>query len=404
MNLTQVEQDMLDGKQGEAVAMAMKVQVATGEAFGATRMVPITRAHVALSNQDADTWFAEKMAKAGGKCKIAPTVNPGFSLEYFSGQSKSMAAMTEQDLNMMRRTHNAYKQLGAILSYNCTPYLGSNIPQFKEVIAFSESSATPYVNSVWGARTNRESSLSALCAAITGLVPEYGLLLDENRKGDILVEVEAAMKNDFDYQMLGYMGKKIGVGIPVFVGLGKRPTPEALMNLGAELNTSGAYGMYHIVGVTPEAPTLEAAFGGKKPARKVVITDQDLKQLRDAISHEPGRIDFALFGCPHFSLNQIQQVANMVQGKKLAVDLWIMTSADTKRLAERMGIKKILNDAGADLVEETCSDQPCWHFLKGKIGVTESPKCAYYPKKRGIEFVIRDLETCVQAALKGEVE
>jgi Uncharacterized conserved protein len=404
VELTKIEQEMLAGKHGEGVALAMKVQVATGEAFGAARMVPITRAHVALSNQDADTWFAEKMAKTGAKCKIAPTVNPGFSLEYFCGHCQSQKAMTAQDIDMMRRTHNAYKQLGAILTYNCTPYLGSNIPQFKEILGFSESSATPYVNSVWGARSNRESSLSALCAAITGLVPEYGLLLDENRKGDILVEVQADMDNDFAYQMLGYMGKKIGPGIPVFIGLKKRPTPEALMNLGAQLNTSGAYGMYHIVGVTPEAPTLEAAFGGKEPARKVVITNRDLREIRDVISHAPGRIEYALFGCPHFSINQIKQVANLVQGKKLAVDLWIMTSANNKYLAERMGIKEIINEAGGDIVEETCSDQPCWHFLKGKVGITDSPKLAYYPKKRGMEFVIRDLDTCVQAALKGEVE
>ncbi|WP_097027648.1 aconitase X catalytic domain-containing protein [Clostridium peptidivorans] len=401
MELTREQQDMLDGKYGEGTALAMKIQVAIGESFDAKRMVPITRAHVALSNQEADLWFAERLLKAGAHCKIAPTVNPGFCLAYF----KKLGTVTDEYASLMKRTHNAYKNLGAVLSYNCTPYLGTNIPHYGEVVAFSESSATPYVNSVWGARSNREAAQSALCAAITGFVPEYGLLFDENRKGDILVEVQADMKSDFEYHLLGYMGKKIGNGIPVFTGLPKTISQEALMNLGAQLNTSGAYGMYHIVGVTPEASTLEEAFGGKEPKRKVVITDEDLQDILEQIS-EPGnrKIDFALFGCPHFTLDQVQEIAGIVKGKKLAVSLWVMTSSHTKEMADRMGLLEIIREAGGDIIEDTCSDQPCWHFLSGKVGVTDSPKLAYYPKRRGINLIIRDLNTCVEAALKGEIK
>ena len=401
MRLTQQQKDMLNGKNGQGIAIAMKIQVAIGESFYAERMVPITRAHVALSNQEADLWFAEKLLNAGAKCKIAPTVNPGFCLSYF----KNHGMVDNSDASLMQRTHDAYKSLGAVLSYNCTPYLGSNVPQFGEITAFSESSATPYINSVWGARSNREGANSALCAAITGLVPEYGLLLDENRKGDILVDVQAEMKSDFEYQLLGYMGKKIGKGIPVFTGLPKRIAPEALMNLGAQLNTSGAYGMYHIVGCTPEAPTLEAAFGVKDPVRKVAITDEDLEHILNEIS-EPGnrKIDFAMFGCPHFTLNQVQEIATMVNGEKLLAEMWILTSSHTKEMATRMGLLEIIENAGGHIVEDTCPDQPCWNYLDGKFGVTESPKCAYYPKRRGINFVIRNLEECVQAALSGEVK
>lgn len=401
MKLTKEQQEMLDGKYGEGVAIAMKIQVAIGESFNAKRMVPITRAHVALSNQEADLWFAEKLLNAGAKCKVPPTVNPGFCLPYF----KKAGMVTDEDASLMQRTHDAYKGLGAILSYNCTPYLGTNIPQFGEIAAYSESSATPFVNSVWGARSNREAAQSALCAAITGLVPEYGLLLEENRKGDILVEVKADMKSHFEYQLLGYMGKKIGKGIPVFTGLPKTISPESFMNLGAQLNTSGAYDMYHVVGVTPEAQTIEQAFGGKEPKRKVVITNEDLEKILKEISEEGNRkIDFAMFGCPHFTLNQVQEIANIVKGKKLAVDMWILTSSYTKDMAERMGLTQVIQDAGGNIVSDTCPDQPCWHHLSGKIGVTESPKCAYYPKRRGINFIIRDLRTCVEAALKGEVK
>lgn len=402
MKLTKDLQEMRDGKYGDGAALALKVQIGIGECFDAPRMVPITNAHVALSNQEMDLWFAEKLVNLGARCKIAPSVNPGFCLGYF----KSHDMVTEPEADHMRRTHEAYKALGCRLTYNCTPYMDTNVPFPNEIIAFSESSATPYVNAVWGARTNRESAQSALCAAITGVVPEYGLLLDENRKGDILVEVQAKMDSDFAYSLLGYMGKKIGPGIPVFVGLGDYVSPEAFRNLGAELNTSGAYGMYHVVGLTPEAPTLEAAFGGKKPKRTVVITDEDFAQVLETEISDPGnrKIDFALFGCPHTSINEVRHIAKMLDGKKLAVPMWIMTSSLTKTNAEKMGLMDILHAAGAEIVEDTCSDQPCWHLYKGKVGVTESPKCAYYPRKRGLEFVIRDMDTCVKAALEGAVK
>jgi predicted aconitase len=402
MELTEDLKDMLAGKYGEGASMALKVQVGIGECFDAPGMVPITNAHVALSNQEADLWFAEKMVKLGARAKIPPTVNPGFCLAYF--RDKNM--VTDEEAGHMRRTHEAYKALGCRLTYNCTPYMDTNIPFPNEITAFSESSATPFVNSVWGARTNRESAQSALCAAITGVVPEYGLLLDENRKGDILVEVRAKMEGDFAFNLLGYMGKKIGPGIPVFVGLGNYVSPESHRNLGAELNTSGAYGMYHIVGVTPEAPTLEAAFGGKKPARTVVITDEDFERVLETEISDPGnrKIDFALFGCPHTSTRELTHIANRLEGKKLAVPLWIMTSSLTKTNAEKMGLLDVIRAAGGEVVEDTCSDQPCWHLYRGKVGVTESPKCAYYPRKRGLEFVIRDMDTCIDAALKGEVK
>ena len=153
MQLTQDQQDLLDGKYGKGAQLAMKVQVAVGESFDAKRMVPITRAHVALSNQDADRWLAEKMADLGAVCRIPPTVNPGFCLSYF----KNRDLVSDEEYDLMKRTEDAYRKIGAILSYNCTPYIDTNVPNFGEIIAFSESSATPYVNSVWGARSNRKA-------------------------------------------------------------------------------------------------------------------------------------------------------------------------------------------------------------------------------------------------------
>lgn len=402
MKLTQVQREMLEGKYGKGTAYAMKIQVAIGESFGAERMVPITRAHVALSNQEADLWFCEKLLEEGARCRVSPTVNPGFCLDFF----KKRKMVDEQYADLMERTHRAYKGIGAQLTYNCTPYIDTNVPNFKEVIAFSESSATPYVNAVWGARTNREGANSALCAAVTGFVPEYGLLLDENRKGDILVEIQADVKTPYDYHIIGMLGKKIGEGIPVFTGFPKETiTKEALRNLGAELNTSGAYGMYHIAGFTPEAPDLETAFGNREPKKKVIITNEDMENILREISLSGDRkIDFAMFGCPHFTLDEVKYIADKIQGKRLKREMWILVGSHVKEMAVRMGLDEIISSAGGFIVPDTCPDQPCWRHLKGKVGITESPKCAYYPQRRGIHFVIRDLDTCIHAALTGEVK
>ena len=141
------------------------------------------------------------MLSKGAKCIIPPTVNPSINLNYLN---EHLFEIPEEGKKIVTGTNEAYRKLGAQLTFNCTPYLQQNVPAYGEVIAFSESSATPYVNSVIGARTNREGSNSALCAAITGMVPHYGLLLDENRKAEIQVDVQAKVETDFDYQILGW--------------------------------------------------------------------------------------------------------------------------------------------------------------------------------------------------------
>jgi len=403
MKLTEEQRGMLNGEYGEAAAYAMKIQEGVGRVFKANRMVPITRAHVALSAQDADVWFVEKLVGMGGKCKIAPTVNPSIDVPYLN---RYLAEVPQEGKEIVSRTNEAYRKIGAALTFNCTPYLQQNVPAFKEIISFSESSATPYVNSVIGARTNRESSQSALCAAITGFVPEYGLLLEENRKAEILVDVKAKIRDDFDYQLLGWCYPLVynGPEVPAFAGIEERPTPEGFMNFGAELNTSGAVGMYHIIGITPEAPDIKTAFCGKEPRKNIVIEQKDIEMVRKRICGEPGKIDFAMFGCPHLSIRQVGDIARVCKDRRFAVDVWILTSSLTKELAARMGFLDIISRAGGHIVADTCIDvPPCWWPYYGKNAVTDSPKCAYYNEIRKISFKIRPLEQAIEAAIIGEV-
>lgn len=402
MELTRQQRDILDGKHGKGAAMAMRIQVSIGEGFMARRMLPVTRAHVALSAQEADVWFAEKLHNAGASCSVPPTVNPGYSLEYFS----SSGLLTSEAASLMRRTHEVYRNLGAILTYSCTPYLFGNIPRHNEVVSFSETSVTVYANSVLGARTHRESAASSLCAAITGYVPEYGMLLDENRFGDVLVTVETSVSSDFEFALLGLTGAKIGGGVPVFQRLPPHMSTEALIALGTQLNVSGVCDKYHITGVTPDARTAEEAMGGKAPKRRVTIVDEDMERVLAQFSPAPGRkIEFVMLGCPHYTYEQVARVAALLRGRKAAAAIWVLTSSAVKYLAVRMGLAEELAALGVFLVADTCVDQKaCFGGMAGVGGATDSPKCAYYMGTFGVELAVRDIETCIRWALHGRSE
>lgn len=394
MKLTAHQQAMLDGRHGKGTAMAMEILVGVGECFGAERMLPVSRVHISLSAQDADIWFAKKMLEAGAFCTVPPTVNPGYSLRCFGETA------TDGGENM-RQADRAYRALGAVLSYSCTPYLFDNIPRFGEITAFSETSATIYANAVLGARTNREGANSALCAAITGYVPEYGMLLRENRLGTVLVEVQAEMTSDYHYSLLGLLAKKMGRGVPVFAGLGIDIRTEALIALGTQLNVSGSYSMFHIPGVTPEAPDLQSAFGGTEPQQHVVITEQNLREAQQ-IRALPGPLEFVMLGCPHYTYRQLAELAELLGGKRAAVPVYVLTSAAVRALAADMGLLAALENARCEVIESTCVDQPaCWSHLRGKCGLTDSPKCAYYTATFGLDMQVRDIASCVAAALEG---
>lgn len=403
MELTSLEQEMLDGRHGEGVALAMKVQVGTGRAFYAGRMVPIMRAHVAASAQEGDAYFVQKLADLGARCVVSPTTNPSMDLDYIE---EHLWTMTPGGVARVRASNEAYRRVGATMTLSCTPEIEKNAPAFGEIVAFSESSASPFVNSVLGARTNRESSISALCAAVTGRVPEYGYLLDENRRGEVVVEVEAKVDDDFEWALLGYAypQKYGGPEVPVFTGIARRPTPEAFVQFGAELATSGSVAMYHIVGITPEAPTLEDALGGNAVKARVTITDADLDRVREYFKGEPGPIDYAMLGCPHLTIRQVGEIAAQVEGRRFAVDTWILVSSLTLELARRMGHLAAIRRAGGHVIADTCMDIPgCWDIYYGRPGVTESQKCAFYCQVLGQRYAVRPLRQAVEAALAGEV-
>ena len=406
MYLTDEEKRILNGEQGFGNMKAMELLVGLGKAFDAEKLIPVSRAHVALSGQEGDTYWCELLVNGGAHCKIAPPTNPSWDVENLT----KIYDVTPEERALGERTIDVYRRIGAKLTFCCAPGLGTNVPFLGEHIAFSESSATPYVNSVLGARSNRESSVSALAAAVIGKTPYYGFHLDENRIGDFLIDVDAQMNDPYDWGILGYtVGKIAGARIPVirFNNLCKRPGPEDFLYFGAEAATSGSVAMYHFVGITPEARTIEDAFKGKKvPSSETMINQKTLDDQEAKISvGETGPINLVMLGCPHYTFDQIKEVERLMDGRKVHPDtaFWILSSVDAMELAERSGIRQRLEELGVRIVADTCIDEPCWKSFEGNLGVTDSPKCAYYRERRGQPFVVRRLGQCVESAVNGRV-
>jgi hypothetical protein len=288
--------------------------------------------------------FIEDYAKKGAKVQIVTFLNPaGMDIENWKelGVPPSFA---EKQLRIV----NSFKKMGIVVSATCTPYLAGNLPRFREHIAWSESSAIAFSNSVIGARTNREGGPSALAAALCGVTPNYGLHLDENRKAEVFVQVDAKLEDNSDFGALGYdVGKKVKNRIPYFKGIRDADTDQ-LKALGAAMAASGAVALYHIENMTPEAHLMET-----KGLEKLSVSDKDLDETFSKLStgKEP---DIVIFGCPHSSLKEIMTISRKLEGKKLKKPLWVCTSRMVKEAANRMGFTQIIEEAGGKVVADTC--------------------------------------------------
>jgi predicted aconitase len=307
--------------------------------------------------------------------------------------------------------------MGIVSTYTCVPFTQGFVPPAGSYIASMETAAIIYFNSILGAKTNR-CGYFVLYAALTGKYPKIGYLLDENRKGTHLVSVEAELNTPTDYGAVGfYVGSIVGSGVPVFKGI-TQPRQEDLMQLGAALATSGTVAMYHVPGITPETPTLESAFKGRKSPEAIRVTPKEIEktlaQLRTAKSP---MVDFVFLGCPQYTVDQVRRVAALLDGKRIQQNttLWIGTNRMAFAMAERMGYHEIIRKAGGVLVCDMC---PMLSFLRldalAKRGMkgpyfqtmlTDSPKQAKYAHSTmGCEIIVDRVDRCVEAAVRGKWE
>ncbi len=348
MYLTKDEEKNLNGEKGEVIERMFRLLVNLGDIYNADKMISVGSVQVAgvsyKSIGDPGTEFLEDIANKGAKVKVLTYLNPaGMDLENWRelGFPKNFA-------KKQLRIIDAFKKMGIVVTSTCTPYLAGNLPRFREHIAWSESSAVSFSNSVIGARTNREGGPSALAAAICGVTPNYGLHIWDNRQPEIKINVNAELSFNSDFGALGwYVGKQIKNKIPYFTGI-KDANTDQLKALGAAMAASGAVALYHIEGLTPEADLVET-----KGLELINVGNKELKETYETLNtnYEP---DIIIFGCPHASLHEISYLADKLAGKKLKKPLWICTSRMLKEAAERMGYDKIIRNAGGSIVADTC--------------------------------------------------
>ncbi|ADC47945.1 aconitase [Methanobrevibacter ruminantium M1] len=405
MFLTNEEEKMANGEYGETIRKSMDILIALGDIYGAEKFVDIKSAQVSGVSYktigQAGLEYLEDLASTSeiiynengtisdksGIATISATLNPaGTDLDNWEDFGFP-ADFARKQVDIC----NAYGALGISTTCTCTPYLIGNVPRFGDHVSWSESSAVAYVNSVIGARTNREGGPGALAAAIVGKTPLYGFHLEENRKANLLVEVESELERA-DFGALGYaVGQIVKDGIPYFKMQNKpyEVSNGNLKALGAALASSGAVALYHVEDVTPEFAN--AAIDDVE--NKITITKDDIVSTREKLSTADGYADLVCLGCPHASLEEVKEVAEIVKGKKIKNELWVCTSINIKEAAKRLGYLETIEKAGGKICCDTCMVvAPIEQMGYEVIGVNSAKAANYVPSMCGLRVIYNDIE------------
>ena len=408
MRLTAFEQDIAAGGQGAAAAFAMDILLRFGEAIGAPSLLEIAQAHVdgCLYHGEVSLDFVERLAADEGRVRVPTTLNVG-SMDLLHPELIGGAAALR---SAGRRLMEAHLALGCEQSFTCAPYQTRFRPRFGEQIAWGESNAIVFANSVIGARTNRYGDFIDLCCAMTGRAPAFGLHLDENRKGEILFRLsDATDATDTLYVAVGaIIGARSQGRIPVIEGLPPPRSEDQLKALGAAAASTGSVALFHAIGVTPEAPTYRDAFDGRAPAQTIVLTPEDFRQALAKLSTAPEGAPLVAIslGTPHFSLAEFRTLAPLLAGFRAApgVDVYVNTGRETYAAIAGSGLLAGLEAAGVIVVTDTCTYVTAILRRLDGIVMTNSGKWAHYaPGNLGVEVAFGSLKDCIASAAVGRV-
>ena len=401
---------MLRGDHGAATKMAMSILVRMAEISGAKELIDITSAHIdsTVYIGDAGLEFAERLASLGAKVSVPTTLNVSGLDEHHWNEW----AVPSEWARQAHRQMVAYQSMGTIPTWTCAPYQTEMKPSFGQQIAWGESNAIVFANSVIGARTERYPDLFDVCCAITGRAPAIGLHLTENRAGNLLLQLkdipEALQLSDDFYPVLGnYIGKASLDRIPVINGMTIVPSEDQLKALGAASASSGGVALFHMVGVTPEAPTLASAFQGNQPQETLNVTMELLRESREELTYtDSENLDLVVLGSPHFSLAEFKQLAPLVAGKQrhANVKFLVTSSRAMTQLAKQAGFLDSLQIFGAQLTVDTCILTTPMLPTDIKYLMTNSAKFAYYtPGLLGRKITFGSLKDCVNSAVEGRI-
>jgi predicted aconitase len=410
LTLSDKDQEMLKGSHGPATRMAMSILVRMAEISGAKALLDITGAHIdsTVYIGDAGLEFAERLASLGAKVSVPTSLNvSGLDERHWQEW-----AVPPEWAKQAHRQMVAYQSMGTIPTWTCAPYQTDMRPSFGQQIAWGESNAIIFANSVIGARTERYPDLFDVCCAITGRAPAIGLHLTENRAGTLLLQLkdipEALQASDDFYPVLGhFLGKAALDRIPVIEGMDYAPNDDQLKALGAGAASSGAVAFFHMVGVTPEAPTVKAAFQDNTPQETITVTMDMLRQARRELTHtDNNRLDMVVLGSPHFSLAEFKKLAPFVVGKKkhAQVKFLVTSSRAMVQLAQQAGFLEDLEAFGAQLTVDTCILTTPMLPKEIQFLMTNSAKFAYYaPGLLDKNIAFGSLADCVNSAIAGEI-
>ena len=388
---------MLDGKFGKAAKKSMEILTTLGEIFEADSLIKVYGVQIAgvsyANLGEAGLEFLNELAE-DGKVRVLTTLNPA-GMDRENWQALGIDADFVKNQN---RVIDTFAKMGMINTCSCTPYLIGNTPHYGQHIAWAESSAVCYANSVIGARTNREGGPSALASAITGKTPNYGYHKDSNRYGEILFKIKTPVVGTDQYGVLGKLiGDKLvetGKKIPYIVGISDISVEE-LKAFCASIATYGGVALFHMERITPEWNEYP-----KPNEMSFEISKEDMLKARSELIDDVREIDFVSIGCPHATINEIATIAGLLRGKKVKKEFWITTARPTKKLADNVGYSKIIEDSGAKFAADTCCVvAPIKGRFKGMM--VDSAKACYYARANN-KFKVRigTLEQCVEEAIK----
>ena len=397
MRLTDDERRGLDGASGRTARQALEILVALGEIYGAERLLPIRSAQVAgvsyANLGDAGLALLEDWAQ-DGRVSCPTTLNPA-GMDLVAWRELGITAeFAERQLRIVR----AYATMGLRTSCTCTPYLVGNRPALGEHVAWSESSAVTFANSVLGARTNREGGPSALAAALVGRTPAYGLHLDEARRAEVRVRLETPLVSAADWGALGaVLGLRAPGRVPWIEGA-PAPAEESLMALAAALPTFGGPPLFHVAGTTPEAE-LQAP-----PADGFAVDRHDLDQAYARLDDGAAGIDLVYLGCPHATPATIRRVARFLDGRRVRVPLWVAAARDVVEQAEREGHAATIRAAGGLVVADTCFVVAPLRDRFRRVLTDSAKGCFYARGANAMQVRLAPLEACLEAAVAGRTD
>jgi predicted aconitase len=407
VELTESDRALLRGERGEAAALAMRIVVEMAGVSAAERLIDVASAHVdgCLYHGIAGLEFAERLVAGGARVAVPTTLNVG-ALDLLHPDRYRGDAETAANA---RRQMDAYVAMGCRPTWTCAPYQLPERPAFGQHVAWAESNAIVFCNSVLGARTDRYGDFIDICAALTGRVPFAGLHRDEARRAGLVLTLEGISERLLDsdalYPVLGHLlGREAGSEVAAIVGLPAETSEDRMKALGAAAASSGSVAMVHAVGVTPEAPTLEAATGGEE-ARELRVTTARLRAFRDELSTvAPERLGAVSVGTPHASLAELERLAGLLDMDEVAVPLYVNAGREVLATATGRGLVPRLEALGVRVVSDTCTYiSPVMDEVNGPV-MTDSAKWAWYaPANLGVDVVIGGLEECIRSAVAGRV-